>query len=145
MPLFCQFKPNKNPPPLGQSLQEYGLVFGCIIAVSIIALTTLGGNINRFFQDSNQSIADEASAQPGTMGALIKSLGPSPVTSFQSIRLADGTIFKLNGSSQSISQDVESLGADGGTLKRLNVLDQLITSLRMQGKEDEANQLQGLS
>jgi Flp pilus assembly pilin Flp len=145
MHLSSRIKRLKDSNPLGQSLQEYGLVFGCIIAVSIIALTTLGGNINRFFQDSNQSIADEASGQPGTMGALITSLGPSAVASSQTIRLADGTIFKINRSPQSISQDVENLGTDGGTLKRLNTLDQLITSLRIQGKEDEANQLQGLS
>jgi Flp pilus assembly pilin Flp len=144
MPQYCQLKQVRNASQ-GQSLQEYGLVFGCIIAVSIIALTTLGGNLNRFFQDAIQNIANESSGQPGTVGALITSLGPSAVASSQTIRLTDGTIFKINRSPQSISQDVENLGTDGGTLKRLNTLDQLITSLRIQGKEDEANQLQGLS
>ncbi|MGI5852117.1 MAG: Flp family type IVb pilin [Caldicoprobacterales bacterium] len=44
----------------GQALTEYGLIIGLIAVVVIVALSTLGGKLNGFFETINDELDNAA-------------------------------------------------------------------------------------
>ncbi|HHZ13171.1 MAG TPA: Flp family type IVb pilin [Clostridiales bacterium] len=44
----------------GQALTEYGLIIGLIAVVVIVALSTLGGKLNGFFETINDELENAA-------------------------------------------------------------------------------------
>lgn len=130
----------------GQSLSEYGMIFGLVVVVVIAAVVNLGSQNMAVLDESNRQLFEkqaDGQSQMGHMEALLSTQN----TNYISLTLSDGSSIELQHYPNNIPDSIQTASTDGTTTQLSLTIRDIGRSLLDQGKitQDEYNQFQGLA
>lgn len=130
----------------GQSLSEYGIIFGLVIVVSIAAVFALGNQNTALLDESNRQLFSKQSdgeSNASRLNALLSKKTPNAVT----LTLSDGSTLSLDRYPADIKDSIVTASIDGTTTQLSLALRDIGRSLLEQGKitPEEYSQFEALA
>lgn len=131
----------------GQSLSEYGTIFGVVIVVAIGAVAFLGTQNTQMYENVMQGGFGKSTDESGKLVSLGTLISSNNTDSQITATLKDGTILSLSRYPSNLAQSIETIGVDGTTRELLATLRSVANQLKSQGKitDAEYNQFAALA